>query len=198
MTDHDPPPEHPWSDLIESENGSRLTVPETGLYRLTLNVQGGASDTSTEIQWFKWCEMPKAEENVMADRLEEIEHRLQGARPGPWTTRKYPGENDVVRQTHWVTCEEPGHSDCAIAVVNHVAVVRIGHTDDDAASTAEFIAAAPEDTAWLVARVRTLESDLRTYGRHLPWCDFPMYFGQMACSCGLELKQRPELTDSAP
>lgn len=88
--------------------------------------------------------------------------RLAQGRPTPWTTRKHQGEDDMVRQLHWVSCAEPTHSDCAVCQTVHpdIALVRLGHVNDDATANAELIVAAVNALPDLLSAVGTLGAAL--------------------------------------
>lgn len=88
--------------------------------------------------------------------------RLAQGRPTPWTTRKHQGEDDMVRQLHWVSCAEPTHSDCAVCQTVHpdIALVRLGHVNDDATANAELIVAAVNALPDLLSAVGALGAAL--------------------------------------
>lgn len=117
-------------------------------------------------------------------RSEEIAARLAAARSGPWTVDKHPGDkgSGMIRQQFWIMCPETDCSDCAVAQVTHkhVAVVRLGHCEEDAGPTAEMIAHAPADLAYLLARVGELEAGLREIAAQHPEHDG--YF-EDGCPC---------------
>jgi hypothetical protein len=92
----------------------------------------------------------------LTDRLAAIQAQLDAAAPGPWESADDPlSEGDwMVRQTDF----EPDTPDDVAAVISHE-------------STAEFIAAGPENIRYLLDLARKQQAALDAVKDFIGWCD---------------------------
>ena len=112
-------------------------------------------------------------------RIDEIEQRLSKATPGPWLEQRYDESQTGI-------LPPPEH----VARNALITTVSVGFMRPDGHANAAFIAAAPVDIHWLLARIRSLEAGLAEYGQHGPGC---WYLPRAAieggdtepCICGL-------------
>lgn len=109
---------------------------------------------------------PKLNYAAMAQRAQTAAKLAEAARPGPWITRKYPGEVDWVRQETWTPCGIEGHDDCAITQVSRslgtpeVALCLVDHSWEHLRSDAIFIAASRTAVPALAADVLALLAEV--------------------------------------
>lgn len=98
---------------------------------------------------------------LTAAELQAMRERCEKARPGPWMTKKRGEPGDMIRQTTWVDCGEPGHNDCAVAQTSQpVAIVDLSHKRAIAEADAAFIAHSRTDIPALLDEVTKLREML--------------------------------------
>jgi len=94
----------------------------------------------------------------LTDRLDAIQAQLEAATPGPWAFDGMDAGHSRYEMNWWVTAGDAGDSICDMDGLNRSRNERVAQ--DDGRADAEFIAAAPESTRFLLNLARKQQAAL--------------------------------------